>query len=470
LLIISKGIAVVTSTLSRNRVAGTLLVLALGVAAPACRAGDLSITPEARKVFDAVVKAYKDAPSYSDEGSFNVTFKASGKPQKQTVPVKLSWAKPDKLAVDAGDVRMVSDGKTLTSVIVPTKKFFELPSPKRMSVDAIAEGPIGSLLAGGPAGEPAKFILGLLMGDTAAKALPDKAKTLRLEADRSWMGRNYNALYVDQGAEPGWRMYVDPTTQMVHRVEYVIDPKTLAEKLPPGADISDFNVEWTSGAVKTAPAEAFAFKSPEGFSKISAAEAAAAARGGDAEAPRIEAMVGKAAPEFTFTAFDAAGKFKKVQKADLAGKVVLMNFWATWCGPCIEEMPELQRIVERFGKDPKKDVVFVLVNQDKEPADDPKGIRKLIETTFLENKLNFAQKPNVILGLDADEALTALFEVEYLPSTLIIGPDGVVQTVHVGAGYPVFQTLTKEIETVLQGKSLIPATAGAAAKPASAKP
>ena len=129
---------------------------------------------------------------------------------------------------------------------------------------------------------------------------------------------------------------------------------------------------------------------------------------------------------------------------------------------------DIQKIADRYGKD-KKDVVFLLVSGDDEPADQA-GIRKRIENTFAENKLSFAGKANVILALDNDGAMNERFQVEGIPTTLILSPDGTVQAAHVGAGYPVVETLTKELDAVLSGKSLVPATAGAAAKPASAKP
>jgi peroxiredoxin len=105
-----------------------------------------------------------------------------------------------------------------------------------------------------------------------------------------------------------------------------------------------------------------------------------------------------------------------ISLADLRGQVVLLNFWATWCGPCRLEMPELQTAYESHADD---GLAIIAVNN-REDIEDITGFREQYGLTF----------PLVI---DEQGDIQDLYGILMYPSTYVIGRDGVVLARHFGA-------------------------------------
>ena len=144
-------------------------------------------------------------------------------------------------------------------------------------------------------------------------------------------------------------------------------------------------------------------------------------------------------------------KTKTVTKADLAGKVVLIDFWATWCGPCIKELPEVQKMIEGYAKD-NKDVVIVALSQDEEPRELPE-LRKHVEKTLEEKKVVLTGTKVGLIALDPDQSIGNAFSVQAIPTLVILDGKGIVQAAYVGQ--QTGETLSKDIDALLAGKSLL---------------
>lgn len=108
---------------------------------------------------------------------------------------------------------------------------------------------------------------------------------------------------------------------------------------------------------------------------------------------------------YTMNLLDQKGK--KVSLEDLKGKVVFINFWATWCGPCIAEMPSIQKLHDKFKDNP--DVVFVLLEAEGNKAK---------ATKFMEKR-----KLNLPLYYPAGDFPTEFFRGS-LPTTVILDKQG----------------------------------------------
>lgn len=123
-----------------------------------------------------------------------------------------------------------------------------------------------------------------------------------------------------------------------------------------------------------------------------------------------EPAVGRIAPDFVLQT--ATGG--TVQLSELRGKPVVLNFWATWCGPCQREMPALQWAAQRFDGE----VVFLGVDQG-----EPLGI---VQPFLEEYGVTFT------IPLDMDMAVGDRYNVRGMPTTFFIDESGVIRHLWVG--------------------------------------
>ena len=119
----------------------------------------------------------------------------------------------------------------------------------------------------------------------------------------------------------------------------------------------------------------------------------------------------KAAEDFTLPALDG-GTFRL---AEQRGKIVLVNFWATWCPPCLEEMPAMERLWRKH-----KDAGFVLVAVSVDT--DPQKVTPFVN----EHRLTFP------VAFDTKMAIADRYGVRALPSSFIVGRDGTLAALALG--------------------------------------
>ena len=146
------------------------------------------------------------------------------------------------------------------------------------------------------------------------------------------------------------------------------------------------------------------------------------------EAPTL-ALLKEPADVAPFTVKDLDGK--TISSADLRGKVVLVNFWATWCGPCKAEIPGFVELQEKY----KNDLVVVGYSVD-DSADKARAFAA-------EYKMNYP----ILLGLGREDVQDAYGPIWGIPASFLISRDGDVCKKHMGiAPKAVFE---KEIKALL---------------------
>jgi thiol-disulfide isomerase/thioredoxin len=122
--------------------------------------------------------------------------------------------------------------------------------------------------------------------------------------------------------------------------------------------------------------------------------------------------IGKYAPDFQLSNLDG----EAVALSDLTGNPILLNIWATWCGPCVYEMPMIQEIYDTWGD---KGLIVLGINSG-ESADQVKRFMQSNGYTF----------PVV---LDSAQTVTGDYNIRGIPTTFFINPDGLIAAIRVGA-------------------------------------
>lgn len=131
----------------------------------------------------------------------------------------------------------------------------------------------------------------------------------------------------------------------------------------------------------------------------------------DDSASYQELQEGDTAPDFTADLADGSTFTLSEQR----GKVVLLNFWATWCGPCVEEMPAFEKLHKEYGEE----VAVLAVNS----LEDEETVRQFVAETGYTFPIAF----------DVEGTVNMKYPTDGIPYTLVIGKDGTVQNIFVGA-------------------------------------
>lgn len=126
---------------------------------------------------------------------------------------------------------------------------------------------------------------------------------------------------------------------------------------------------------------------------------------GEQKTTLLANRVNSPAPDFKVVRLDKS----LVELKDLRGKVVVLNFWATWCGPCVAEMPHFQKAAEKYAAN--KEVVFLAISVDD---------NRLAARSFIE-------KRGYKFSVAYDSGAAASYKVRGIPATFIIDRKGMIQ-------------------------------------------
>jgi thiol-disulfide isomerase/thioredoxin len=198
--------------------------------------------------------------------------------------------------------------------------------------------------------------------------------------------------------------------------------------------------------------------------------------GPDGEEPGA-GLLGKPAPEFTLDLLASGGQIERVSRSDLAGKVVLIDVWATWCVPCQPELLAVDALLDRYEGRPgpaadRLRVISLSIDspplpdieplegggdeaeeKDREDADPTAEIRTLVEEHLKTAGLSLDRPPMARVAIDPDGEASRALGIQAIPMLVLIDPEGVVRAVHVGAPSRVVRELAPTIDAMLEDAS-----------------
>ncbi|MEM6459558.1 MAG: redoxin domain-containing protein [Planctomycetota bacterium] len=351
-------------------------------------------------------------------------------------------------------VALVSDGETLSAYSAMFGRYTQRPTPETLAGDAspdLAMAGFGAMVMRGlidPAairqvvGDAENFTVAHLGRETPA-GLDTPADRLRFTVTPEMLGEDPNPmmpvelsvdLWVAAEGEP-WVLRLVPDMQAM------IDAmaRSMGDEVPPQMREQKIDITLDLAGWSTPEAfadDTFAFVPPEGAVLGDSLIDMSAMQGGGQNP--ADALVGQPAPAFTLATLDGG----EVSLSDFAGQVVVLDFWATWCPPCVEGLPKIAEAVAGFAD---RDAVFLAVNQ----AENPDTIRAFLDKAGL---------ADLSVPLD-DGAVAQQYLVSGIPQTVVIDGRGVVRAVHVGFGPGGERQVINDLEMIYATPVLAPPTA-----------
>lgn len=393
----------------------------------ASRAGTASSSPDAiaqsshekddgMAILQRMLKYYRSNEILSARVDY-LTKVASTPEVNQIVRYQFTLKRPNLIALRAltdGVVsRVICDGRQIFAESPQLRHYSLNPAPMNFDEHLQRSGDLA------PVVPIYQLILALMLPETSNEGFATASHVEHLDAqnvgatlcDRVKIdGELAGELWIAQGAAP-WLLRFIP--QPTWRNAAKAGEQDLDEQ-----GWEDWVIEFRFKDVSREEPDGLSFRidPPEGYSVGSLIELHKHPQGNPqiparAEEPSSAIRPGAPAPDVTITTLEG----KEVRLTDLKGKVVVLDFWATWCAPCVTALPELSELAELFRD---KGLVLYGINV--------RESREMIQR-FLENRELTAE-----FAVDFDGAVAKAFDQRALPYTLIIDQGGIIRYVHVG--------------------------------------
>ncbi|NUM52762.1 MAG: DUF2092 domain-containing protein [Candidatus Hydrogenedentes bacterium] len=406
-----------------SRMRAVLFTFAIACAFESGAQPAAGIDPKVRDVVNAMSAYYKSLTTTT----FSYSVKLDREMNERKSGIELDFAvaieRPNRISFVQGKskegVDLVSNGKELAISIPELNKYVVETAPDSIA-DSLEWGALSNLTE-------FNSIIGELMGQDPAAAILDGVSQASYVGEEAIEGKQHHRIRLVQE-----EMEVDLWIAAGERPFLARMTPDWAKLIGDDKIKLDLNITFTGWTANDPiPPERFVFSAPATSTKAASFDALF---GMDEKLPAA-ALLGKAAPSFTLNGLDG----KPIDLSEYLGKnVIVLDFWATWCGPCVRSMPVLVDVTDSF-KD--KGVVFIAVNLGEESED--------VRRFFQELKLT----ANV--ALDVEKTAAQHYLVDPIPQTVLIGKTGNVEAIHVGASPVLRQELKSQLSKLVAGQSLV---------------
>jgi thiol-disulfide isomerase/thioredoxin len=380
----------------------------------------------ARKILETMVATYQKATSYTDNGTLRLQAQVDNDKIDEPVPFAVTMVRPDKLFVEVYQALAICDGKQMRALIKDLRDqvlIKDVASPLTMK-GFYSDRVLNMVLSQGVAGDPPQVML--LLDENSAASLARQGKEPTLLEPAQIDGRDYDRVKLNRrdGVAVFW---IDRQTHVLRRLEYPVDD--LRRDLASRGHVD--HVVLTAdfvGAQVNVPVDAkkFMFEVPAGTEQVKFFVQ-----------PHPAQLLSKKVPDFKLEGLDK----KPISPADLVGKVVVVDFWATWCAPCKMSLPNVQKVYQKYKDNDR--VAFLAVSVD--------------QTDVKKEVLLDAMKEMAVtlpICRDTTGVLATVFKTPDIPAMFIIGPDGIVQDYQRGYDENLASALPQKLDQVLSGKSI----------------
>jgi len=404
-----------------------LIVLAVLASIAGCEKTAPTETPAAssqaispRAMLRQMADAYKGCTSYEDAGELHIV--PDGGAEEEPQPFAVALERPNKARIHSLGAMVVADGSKLRACTpsledqVLVRELSDSLTMADFSADSMLEQSMQGQL------EVELPQLRLLLEDHAIDVFTAECRVTQL-TDAEYQGELCRRVSAKgpQGESVFW---ISPRTNLLRKFEFPM--AAIRQKFPVTSLWVDFKGARTDNTIN-----------PLAFQMEIPATAKLVKRfimPGPAAPPDFLA---KLSDDFSFT--DLAGG--AVSRESLAGRVVVIDLWATWCGWCFEGLPLLEQVHKKFKDDDR--VAILAVSKDETAVSDEK-----LRAAFAKHNLS------IPIVRDLQQVTDQVFRVRALPTSVILGTDGTIQDYHVGYDVNLVETLPQKIEKLLNGENL----------------